>query len=273
MDLDQNDEHVGLEERNQSHEIEDNLRGCISVEDWTTIQNLQSLFVSTMQDDNAHRFSIDTSDRDAAMMSCLQSSDQTAIRFVNFFRQMNEFEGLDADDRFTLMKYNVLPALPLFKCFNYKPENHYLSYEDNEEGIKFGQFCRLFDQTYDIRGILIKLITSLVDLTKQDPTILSLILIIVVFSQGLSMNEDAPVLKNSLAAHRIQSHYIEVLWHYLANQWNERKTCEYFTQLLSIIFQLQSSSKIFRDFICIHPITRNNVDQITPLMQTFLNIS
>lgn len=271
--MDQNDGHGGLEERNQSHEIEDNLWGRISAEDRMTIQNLQSLFVSTMQDDNAHRFSIDVSNRDAAMMSCLQSGDQTALRFINFFRQMNEFEGLDADDRFTLMKYNILPAFPIHKCFNYKPENHYLSHEDNEEAIKFGQFCQLFDQTYDIRGILIKLITSLVKLTKQDPTLLSLILIIVVFSQGLSMDEDVPALKNSLAAHRIQSHYIEILWNYLADEWNEEKACEYFTQLLSIIFQLQSSSKIFRDFICIHPITRNNVDQITPLMQTFLNIS
>lgn len=261
--LDQNDDHVEFEETNRFHETED----------WMTIQNLQSLFVSTMQDDNAYRFSIDISNRDAATISCLQSADQTALRFINFFRQINEFEGLDVDDRFILMKYNLLPALPIQKCFNYKPENHYLSYENNEEAIKFDQFCQLFDQTYDIRGILIKLITSLVKLTKQDPTVLSLILIIVVFAQGLSMNEDVPVLKDSLAAYRIQSHYIEILWNYFVNEWNEEKACAYFTQLLSIIFQLQSSSKIFRDFICIHPTTRNNVDQITPLMQTFLNIS
>lgn len=266
MDVNQDNDGIDLEERNRLWET-------LSIEDWMTIENIQSLFVSTMQDDNAHKFTLDIADRDSALVSCLQSVDQTALRFISFFRQIHEFEGLDADDRFILMKYNLLPVFPIYKCFNYKPENHYLSDEENEEVIRFEQFCRLFDQTSDIRDILIKLIVSLVKLTQQDPTILSLILIIIVFTQGLSLNDDAPVLKNPLAVHRIQCHYIEVLRNYLTQKWDEQQTCHYFTQLLAMIFQLQSTSKIFRDFLDLHPLTRNSVEHITPLLKTFLNIS
>ncbi len=221
-------DNIRLKESPALNEMEGTLLGTISIEDWITIQNVQSLFISTMKDKNAYKFDIDVSDRDSALMSCLQSADQTGIRFVNFFRQIDEFEGLDTDDRFILMKYNLLPVFPIYKCFNYKPENHYLSYEENEETIRFRQFCRLFDEMYDIRNILIELVTSLVKLTKQDPMILSPVLIIIVFSQGLLMNEDEPVLKDSLAVNRVQSHYIKVFWNYLVNKWDEQQTCRYF---------------------------------------------
>ena len=253
--------------------MEETLLGSLSVEDWLTIEKVKSLFISNMQDDNAHKFSIDISDRDSAVLSCLKSTDQTALRFINFFRQLNEFEGLDADDRFILIKYNLFPVFPLYKCFNYKPENHYLSYEQNEEAIRYRQFLALFDETIEMQDILIKLVTSLVELTKKDPTILSLILIIIVFSQGLLMNEEEPVLKDSLGVNRIQSHYTKVLWNYLVNQWNEQQVQKYFIQLLNMIFQLQSTSKIFQDFARVNLVIRDSVDQITPLVKSVLNIS
>jgi hypothetical protein len=273
LDLDNDIDNIGLEETAELNEMEDTLLGTLSIEDWIAIENIQSIFISTMKDDNAHKFSIDISDFHSAVVSCLQSNHQMALRFINFFRQIDEFEGLNDDDRFILMKYNLLPVFPIYKCFNYKPENHYLSYEENEDAIRFRQFSRLFDKTYDIQDTLINLITSLVELTKQDATILSPILIIIVCSQGLLMNEKEPVLKDSLAVNRVQSHYIQVLWNYLVNKWSEQQTCKYFIRLLTMIFQLQSTTKIFQDFLRLDFITNDNVDQITPLMQSFLNIS
>jgi hypothetical protein len=245
----------------------------MDIENWLIIQNIQSLFISNMQDDEASKFCINAVDRDAAVMSLLESADQTAIRFINFFRQIDEFESLNADDRFILMKYNILPMFPIYKCYHYKQDNHYLSNEENEETKKFRQFCRLFDETYDLRDTLISLITSLVKLTNQDPAILSSMLIIIVFSQGLLMNEDEPALKDSLAVNRVQSHYTKVLWNYLIDKLDEQQTWRFFTHLLIVIFQLQSASRIFRDFLRTHHIVRDSVDQITSLLQTFLSIS
>lgn len=152
-----------------------------------------------MHDEDAYKFCISIGDPDSAIMSFLQSTDQTAFRFINYFRQINEFENLNADDRFILMKYNLLPAFPIHKCLNYRPENHYLSTEDNEQSIRFRQFFNLFDESNIVRDLLIKLVTSLVKFTEQDPKIISFFLIIIVFSPNLSMNENEPILNDSLA--------------------------------------------------------------------------
>ena len=273
LDLDKDDETLDFQENVEIDDMEETLFGILSVQDWLTIETIQSLFVSTMQDDNAPKFTIDAFDRDRAVVTCLQSADQTALHFINFFRQMNEFESLDADDRCQLMKYNLLLVFPIYKCFNYKPENHYLSPEDNEETKRFRQFCGLFDEMDEIGDILIALIASLVKLTGQDPAILSLLVIILVFSQDLSMNEETRGLQDSLTVNRIQSQYIRVLWSYLVNKMGERQACGYFIQLLPMIFRLQSASKVFRDFARVHLISRDSVDQITSLIQTFLRIS
>ncbi|CAF1414325.1 unnamed protein product [Adineta steineri] len=267
LDLDNDNNNIEL------NEMEETVLDTLSTEEWITIENLQRLFISTMQDDNAHKFGINISDRDSAIMSCLNYADQTALRFINFFRQINEFEDLNSDDRFILMKHNLLPVFPIYKCFNYKPDNHYFSCEENEETRRFNQFFMLFDETYDLRDTLVKLVISLVQLTNQDAMILCFILIILVFSQGLLMNEEEPILKDSLAVNRIQSYYINLFWNYLVNKWDEQQACKYFIQLLNMIFRLQSTSKIFQDFLRNHLTTRNSVDQITPLMQSVLNIS
>jgi len=117
LDLDRDNDNIGLEENTELNEMEETFLGSLSIEDWMTIQKFESLFISTMQDDNAHTFRVDLSDRDSAMTSCLQQSDQIALRFINFFRQIDEFEGLDVDDRFILTKYNLLPVFPIYKCF------------------------------------------------------------------------------------------------------------------------------------------------------------
>ncbi|CAF0944999.1 unnamed protein product [Adineta steineri] len=64
---------------------------------------------------------------------------------------------------------------------------------------------------YGIRDIFVNLIHSLVKITEQDPIFLSFLLTILLFSQGLSMNENEPSLKDSLIVNQFQSYYIELL--------------------------------------------------------------
>lgn len=245
----------------------------LSVEDWITIENVRSLFLSIIQDDNANYFSLDISNTTSAVTSWSHIAEQIALRYINFFRQIHDFEDLDADDRFILIKYNVQPLFPIYKCFNNKPLNNYLACDQNEEAIRLRQFFTLLDGSDEDRDLLINLIYSLVELTEQDSILLSLLLIILTFSQGLSMNENEPVLKNSLAVNRVQSHYTKLLWNYLVNKWGEVQTSKYFVQLITMIFRIQSVGKIFRDAARIQWMTHDSVDSLTPLMQTVLHIS
>lgn len=226
-----------------------------------------------MKDEQANIFSIDISDKVSAIRTCLQTSDEKALGFIKFFRQINGFENLNSDDKFILIKYNILSVFPIQKAFNYKKENHYLSTEENEESIKFNQFFDLFDQSYYVRDTLINLISSIVQLTEQDPITLSFLLIIIVLSPNLITTNDQPMLKDSKSVNKLQSHYIELFWNFLIKKLNDSEIYQYFIKFLSIIFQIQSSSEIFRDFILNHHIKQDHVSEITPLMQTFLNIS
>jgi len=273
LDKDDDDNNNVLLESIDLNEMEEILLETLSIEDWITIQNIQSSFASTIQDDNANHLNVDLSNPVSAILSWLQTADQIALRFIRFFRQIDEFEGLDADDRFILIKYNLFPLFPLYKCFNYSPTNNYFSDQEDEDTKRFHQCFTLFNELSDIHDLHINLTISLVELTKQDLTLLSLLLTILVFSQGLSMNEDEPILKDSLAVNRAQSHYTTVLWNYLVNKRGELQACIFFRQLLTIIFRMQLTSKIFRDFTHVQRIIQDNVDQITPLMQAVLHIS
>jgi hypothetical protein len=218
-------------------------------------------------------FSIDGLNRTSALLSWSQIVNQRILRAICFFRQIDEFEGLHADDRFILIKYNLFPIFSISRCYHYKPINGCSSNEENDEAIKYNLFYMLRFESNGILEICGTLLTALVELTEQDPTVLALILTIPVFSQGFSMNDEEPALKDSLAVSRAQLHYTKLLWNYMVNKQGEMKTCQQFIQLLTIIFRIQSAVKRFREILRFQFTSSNTVDRLEPLMQTILNIS
>ena len=261
-------------ENNQLEGIEDILFGKLSVEDWKIIDNLQESFISFFRTPNNKGFDvIDLSDRVTALVTWSTFINQSVIRFINFIRQISEFEELNFDDRITLIKYNLFLVFPLCKCYNYDHQNQCCPYNSVEEDDKHHRFFTLFGISNNIRNEFINVIVSLVQITEQDPRLLSLLFLILLFTPGLSMSEDAPPLHDSLSVYRAQSHYTKVLWNYLVDQSGEMKSCRRFSQLLSLILRIQSATKEFRLILGNQCKTLNAVDQITPLMQTVLNIS
>jgi hypothetical protein len=199
-----------------------------------------------------------------------QYANVLALRYIHFIRQIEEFESLHNDDRFILIKYNLLVLFPISKCFFYKSTNDVCSDADKERQRRIFSSC---DNLNDVRDMMQNLVVSLVELTEQDSMLLSLLLVALIFSQGLSMNEDEPSLKDPLAVNRAQSYYTKLLWDYLVHKWGDMQTHRFFTKLLTVIFRMQSTAKIFRDFFRAEFITPDNVDTLEPLMQTILHIS
>ncbi|CAF1095278.1 unnamed protein product [Rotaria sordida] len=270
MDTDKFDDNILINENIDLNQMKEFSLEMLTLQDQLTIEHVQKSFISYFQNEDLLCFPIDVKDHGDAIISWSQSANQIALRFISFFRQIDEFESLNDDDRFILIKYNLLPLFPIFKCFIYKPMNYICSKEDND---KYQQWLISSNQSNDIRHSFIKLILSLVETTEQDPVLLSLLLPILIFSHGLSMNENEPPLKDSLAVNRAQNYYIQLLWKYWIDRCGEIKAWKHFSQLLTIIFQIQSATKQFRDFLHYQYMTSNTIEKLAPLMQTVLHVS
>jgi hypothetical protein len=263
-----------LHESSDSNEMEKTLFETLSVEDWITIQGVRSSFLSIFQMENMDCPFNMSLDRVSAFISWSETVNQLALCFIRFFRQIDEFESLNADDRFILIKYNLFSLFPIFKSFNYEPINDsWCSNGDNEEAQKTRRFFMLCDQSVDIRDSFVNLVLSLVEVTEQDPTIVPLLLAVLIFSQGLSMNEDEQPLNDPLAVYRIQIHYTKLLWNCLVNKWDEAEATRRFTQLFFIIIRIQSAAKRSREFFRRQLMKIDTVDRIAPLMKSVLHIS
>ncbi|CAF1330557.1 unnamed protein product [Rotaria sordida] len=89
----------------------------------------------------------------------------------------------------------------------------------------------------------------------------------------LSMNENEPSFKDSLAVYRVQSYYTKLLWNYMIKKQGETKTCKHFIKLVTATFRAQSVALRFRQFLSSQVTTLDAIDEIAPLMQTILHIS
>jgi len=141
MEMDKHNNDIVLDEIVDPNKMEDKSLETLSVEDWAATKNIQSSFVSIFQEKKMESFCDNTSDATYALVSWSKHANQVALSFINFFRQIDEFEGLHVDDRFILIKYNLFSLFPIYKCLHYKSfKEHFLS-EKNQQGIKDLGFC------------------------------------------------------------------------------------------------------------------------------------
>ncbi|CAF1307017.1 unnamed protein product [Rotaria sordida] len=271
MDTDEdnpvNDDKTDLDEKqNISYER-------ISMKDWSDIESIRTSYLSIFQNQNLLCRSFDTSDRNSALISWSQFASQTALQLIHFFQQIDEFENLNIDDRFTLTKYNLLPLYMIQKCFNYNPLTGTFINRRNEDVLKRRQFFALCYGTGGIREKFMNMIRSLSKVTEQDSVLLNLLLVILLFSKGLSMSENEPALNDEIAVNRAQSHYIKLTWNYLVYKLGEKNTSKKFIQILTEIERLQSFTKYFREFFLTQTKSKDTLERFAPLIQAVLNIN
>ncbi|UJR08025.1 hypothetical protein I4U23_012303 [Adineta vaga] len=245
-----------------------------SIDDWLTIQNIQSSFTFYMCLPTVRCIDVfDFTNLTSALITWSQFADGIGLRYINFFRHLDEFENLHVDDRLILIKYNMFSLYPFCKCYNYKSTNDCCATEECEERIKHRYFFQLCGAPSDMHQSFIDIVVSLVHITDQDPIFISLLLIVLLFSQGLSMSDEEPLLKDPLAVYQIQFRYTTILWNYMVNKQGEAIAQKQFVQLIQVIFQSQSMIKEMREVLRNQLMISDIVDQITPLMQTVLHVS
>jgi hypothetical protein len=253
--------------------MEDILFETLSVEDWLAIENVRSSFLSTFENYRVNSNCVDLSNPSNALITWSYFFSEMALRFIKFFRQIDEFENLDADDRFILIKYNLFSIYPITRCFSLQSINDYSFYNENqivENHIRFLTLCGASTKIYQS---FVNMVVSVLRVSEQDSTLLILLITILIFTQGLSMNEDEPFLKDPLAVSRAQFRYTTLLWNYLINKRGEAKAIKQFIQLMNTIFLIQSETKTFQNLFRVQMTSSSTVDQIAPLLQTVLHIS
>lgn len=254
-------------------DLEESLFSNLSVDYWLSIENFRTRFLATFSTNEQFCFQIDVSDKKSALISWTQSANTLAVSFISYFRQIDEFEQLNNDDRFLLIKYNLLSLFPVLKSFFHQSSDGCCSNANTAAAEQHRRFFKLCGESDAIREQFVKLIFSLVQTTQQDPIILSLILPILLFSQGLAMTDDQPLLKDPLAIHRAQSYYVQLLCNYLIHKQGEMRTQKQWVRILQDILRIQSTAKRFGDILRSQILLLDNQDTITPLMQTVLRIS
>jgi hypothetical protein len=243
----------------------------LGIEDWLTIQTIESSYSLAFQEPPPpcpHHFS----DRQSLIDYYSKAKDQVTIQLITFLRRIKEFEALNEDDRFILMKYNLLPVGVVHKCLIFSLSNEGLWDQVDIEAKMCQQVLYLDGNHNDVLQTITHLFSFALRATENDFTLLRLLIVVLLFSRGLSMLEDEPPLNDPLAVHRAQSHYTRLIWNYMVDRHGEPKAIKQFAQLLSLIFRVQPMIKYFRDYSRAH-FNSLNRDIFTPLMKALLHIS
>ncbi|CAF1164633.1 unnamed protein product [Adineta ricciae] len=255
-------------------EINETVFGTLSTSDWLTTQSVQASFVACLgvfpqQCVDIIDFTSDFS----AVVSYSRFIDECALRFINFFRQIEDFENLHSDDRFVLIKYNVFTIFVLGKCYSYRATNDCCADDNCDASRKSREFLKLIDPSETIYRTFGRMVRSLVQITDQDPVFLSLLSIILLFSRGLSISNEEPLLNDPDTVNQIQLRYTNILWNHLVSKHGEMRAQKQFIDLLPALFELQQSVKASREIFYNQSLIWNNIDQLAPLFQTVLHLS
>jgi hypothetical protein len=119
--MNKDDTIASFYERINSKEVANMSPKTLLIEDWLAIQTIESSYLITCQQ---HSLSSPSafSDRKSFIGYWSRAKDQGILQLIGFLRQIKEFKASDEDDRFTLIKYNLLPVGILYKCLVVKSQ-------------------------------------------------------------------------------------------------------------------------------------------------------
>jgi len=245
----------------------------LSIEDRMLIEYIQSITMNCLKREVIEYHPLNIYDHRSAIIHWSYIADERILCFVNLFRQINEFQNLNGDDRFVLFKSNLLYLFPIFVCFYYDRFNNRLLNEAFEVSSKRFEFYRLCFESDGLHILFLTTVRFITESTDQDFTILSLLILILLFSPDLLMHKNSRSLQDPLNIYRIQSNYTNILWKYLVDQQGESQATRKFLRILSSIFRIQFVVEKLFDFFQCEFVCFNLTDELAPLLQSLLHIS
>ncbi len=201
----------------------------------------------------------------------LNSHSVPLIRLLTFFKQIPEFNELDADDKVTLIKFNLLPLLCMNYTLSYQTETDAIVESDSDIPWDPPAFQRVFGlQGYsEIR----KIFDHFLHIAKYDQKIIQLALITFILTKGLSAIEnDEPILNNSMAVYRAQNYYTELLWKYIETIHGPDMAIQIFSKLIAHFMTWQTLQIKIRQIVEKN-LLKANTNELLPFMKALLHIA
>jgi hypothetical protein len=130
MDMNHDNDNISVHESTDPNEMENILLEPLTIEDLQVINKIHSLFLSVINDCEDFTTFDDPSSRTSELTCCLQFNNEIALHIIKFCRLIDSFENINADDRFIMIKYNLILLFCISTC--YKPKETTASSVDRE---------------------------------------------------------------------------------------------------------------------------------------------
>jgi hypothetical protein len=254
----------------------------LSESDWSCLSHIQNAyFIASQSTPSASSvFSLELApDTMSAFMTTIDLQNFTAVKLINFLREIPEFDQLDEHDRVILVKYNLTLLFVLRHSLTYDSAREICYDRDSTTDVvspseeAFAQHCKslfILCYGYEFHRIVTSILHVLITIIDKDPIITQLMMIIMIFSKGLSANDDQePILNNEKSVFNAQSKYIDLLFRYLMEQSSFAVVTMKITRITEQLLKIQ---KVSRDF---HQYVKSRVDltNINPLMKSLLHLT
>ena len=217
-------------------------------------------------------------DRRSALLYSMSVIDGAAMQFITFIRNIPEFELLNGHDRFILTKYNSPLAVLIRICLNYD-RNRDLVIDSEDQSEEHAIACKqiseyCYGEPLDSRTT--QLFRSITKITDDDPIILQLMMIIMIFAKGISVedsvtNEDSILLHNK-QVYEVQSIYTSLLFRYMIGKYSSYyQAVRQYSQLIQEVIQLQMLIRTYQQFLEENLVGTRD-DEINPILKSVLRL-
>ena len=249
--------------------------------DWSCLNNLRNsyLLASKSSPSASSVLSLELApDKMSAFMNTIDIQNFTAVRLINFIREVPEFTQLNENDRLILVKYNLTVLFVISHSLKFDPKRE-LCYDFDTADVAspaaeaFALHCKslfILCYGYEFNRAVVDLLHTLVNLVNQDPIVVQLLMLIAIFSKGLSADDSQePVLNDFRSVLDAQSKYIDLLFRYLLEGSTYEAVIIKMTRITEVLLKIQ---KIWRDF---HQYVKSKVDltYVNPLMRSLLHLT
>ncbi|CAF3491941.1 unnamed protein product [Rotaria sordida] len=236
------------------------------------IDNVVTAFNDGFQlDPTSYGWSYPLAKKITALFQILNTKNTTALRLISFYKRLAEFDALNDLDKVNLVKNN-LPYIFFFHgSLGYDPINdiYHEGILTNDTVLYGSDIREAHGNDIYLRCTLI--MRSLHSIVEIDRRIIQLILVILLFSKGLSnlINFQEPSLNNYQQVFHAQNIYVEQLWIFLEQHYGSTENVRTFTTLISKCLLIQG---LFRD---IQQDINEKIDicQVPSIMRTLMHLS
>ena len=216
--------------------------------------------------------------RRSALLYLISGNYDTSMQLITFIRSIPEFKLLNEEDRFVLVKYNFLLIFSMCVCLNYDTSRDLvinLEAESEEYAVACRQLaCYCYGEHLQLQGT--QLLRSIKKITDEDPVILQLMMIIMIFTNSISVEyivtNEQPVLMNTEQVYGAQSIYTSLLFRYMIKKYsNYYQAARRYSQLIQKILQIQILVRAHQQLLQ-EQLVGTSDEEVDPLSKSILRL-